>query len=175
MARVDWDPDQYEEGRSGTFETMPKGVYMSMILDSEVKETSQKTGKYFEFTFQVLHGEFKGRKLWARLNVHNQSADAQRIGREQYNNLCIKAGVPGCKKTEQLHNKKVGVIVTVGKNNRQEPTNEVKGFVEYVKPGADEDPEPAAPARPAAAGKGQQRPAAQAKGAADDFDDDIPF
>lgn len=172
MAKVDWDTNDYEEGRTGNFETLPKGLYMCMILESTVKETTQKTGKYFEFTFQVMHGKFKGRKLWARLNVHNRSVDAQRIGREQYNNLCIQAGVPGCKKTEQLHNRKVGCIVTVGKNNRDEPTNEIKGFMAYVKPeaGSEED------AAPPPARQQQERPPAQAGGGKpDDIDDDIPF
>lgn len=170
MAKVDWD--QEEQGTSQGFEVLPKGRYLAIIDESERKQTKAKTGEYLEFTFIVKSPkEYAGRKLWARLNIVNPSAEAQRIGREQFNSLADCCGLlHKVKKTEELDGKAVVLIVAV-KDGEKGDMNEVVGFQKY------EGAQPSAAPKGGAAKKNTPPPAAARKpaGGFDDMDDDIPF
>ena len=51
------------------FEPIPAGKYLAVITGSEMKATKSGNGSFLELVFEVAEGEFKGRKLWARLNL----------------------------------------------------------------------------------------------------------
>ena len=53
------------------FEPIPAGKYLTAISTSEMKDTKNGNGSYLELEFAVLEGQYKGRKLWARLNLKN--------------------------------------------------------------------------------------------------------
>lgn len=170
MAKVDWNQNEYESGRS--FETLPRGRYLALVGDSESKPTKKKDGSYFEFEFDVIKPEqYKNRKLWARLNVSNPSKEAERIGREQFNALVAACGLEKGKvsDTTMLHNKILVLIVDVQPSNVQgrPDVNVVTGFLKASetdqKAGAGHKPAPK-PATPAAKAAAGGLP-----------DDDIPF
>jgi hypothetical protein len=171
MAKVDWDQNQYETSKG--FDPIPKGRYLLLVTDSDDKKTRDKKGRYFEFEFAVLAPkEFKGRKLWARFNVHNASEVAQRIGREQFNSLAQCCDMLGkVQKTEQLHDKVVVGLVAIVEGTKGD-MNEITGF---QKPeGAKGTAAPAA--QPAAKPAPEPAPAEiKQKAAFDADDDDIPF
>lgn len=129
MANVDWNTEEYQQGRS--FDVMPKGRYLTRIDKIEKKDTKSKDGYYFEVELSVEKGDQKGRKAWARLNVSNKSEVAQRIGREQFNSLCVAAGfkVGEVRDTKSLHAKRVVALIDVEKDNRGETRNAVTGFI----------------------------------------------
>lgn len=60
----------------------PQDVVMA-ITNSEYKPNSKNTGHALNLEFQILDGEFTGRKLWAMLNLDNPSADAVRIAQAE--------------------------------------------------------------------------------------------
>ena len=68
------------------FDPIPAGKYLGVISDSEFKPTKSGNGNFLELTFEVLEGEYKGRRLWSRLNLDNPNADLH-IGRIQGANL----------------------------------------------------------------------------------------
>lgn len=176
MGNVNWKTDEYQ--KSG-FDPIPKGRYLCLVDNSSMEDTKNKTGKYLEFTFTVMRGtegeKYKNRKLWARLNVHNPSAEAQRIGREQFNALADACGRPNPGDSSELHNKLVVLIVDI-EDGQQGPQNRVTG---YLKP-SDSDRNVSRPsARPQeSTGASQQQQGSEQKkpaGKFDDMDDDIPF
>jgi hypothetical protein len=63
------------------FEPVPNGKYRAHIVDSEVKPTKDGRGKYLQLEWEILDGEYKGRKIWDRLNIVNPSETSQKIGR----------------------------------------------------------------------------------------------
>lgn len=172
MAKVDWNASEYKGDR---FAALPKGRYLSTISDTEQKPTRDKQGSYFEIEFDVLRPEqFKNRKLWARLNVHNRSEVAQRIGREQWSALCVACGLEAAQVTDtsKLHGKLV-LLITEIEDGPNGPTNRVTGF---LKPGEDAT---AAAASSAPAARAAPPPAAAAPAAAAAMGgapgDDVPF
>lgn len=96
-----FDSSQHEDMNS--FEPIPAGPYVSQITKSSIKDTKDKTGKYIEFEFTVLKGEFKGRKIWTRLNIVNKSSVAVEIAQKELATLCRACGKVVIQDTQQLH------------------------------------------------------------------------
>lgn len=122
-----FDANQVEP--STTFDPIPAGKYLAAIIESEMKPTKSKNGEYLEFTFQVLEGEFKGRKLWARLNLNNPNATTVKIARGELSAICRAVGVMAPNDSTELHN--LPLVITVRCKKRKdtgEITNEIKGY-----------------------------------------------
>jgi hypothetical protein len=176
MAKVDWDTTKHAVAEPRNFDPVPKGRYLCVIDDTEMKQTKDKKGSYLEVTHQIISPkEYKGRKVWARLNVNNPSEIAQRIGREQFNALCM-ATVKTLEvdKTERLHAKRVIVHVGIDKSG-DEPQNKVTGWEPYVAQGGPSEQGQGGPSETKPAPPPQEtKPAAPPRQQAD-FEDDIPF
>ena len=119
----------HEVDPASTFEPIPAGKYLAAITASEMKPTKSGVGNYLELTFQVLEGEFKGRNLWARLNLDNPNPTAVQIARGELSALCRAVGVMAPNDSAELHN--LPLVITVKQKKREdndEITNEIKGF-----------------------------------------------
>ncbi len=126
------------------FDPIPANKYLAVITESQMKATKAGNGSYLELVFQVIEGEFKGRKLWARLNLDNTNPTAVQIARSELSAICHAVGVMQPKDSIELHN--LPLLITVKLKKREdngELTNEVKGYAK--KEGAN--------------GQGQQSPA----------------
>lgn len=114
---------------STVFDPIPAGKYLAAIIDSKMKPTKSGTGEYLEFTFQILEGEYKGRQLWARLNLNNPNQQTVKIARAELSALCRAVGVMAPNDSTDLHN--LPLVITVRCKKRAdtgEITNEVRGF-----------------------------------------------
>ena len=124
------------------FDPLPSGKYTAAIVGSAMKPTKSGTGSYLELTFQVLEGEYRNRKLWARLNLDNANTQTVQIARGQLSAICRAVNVLTPKDSTELHDLPLEITVKLKRrDDTGEFTNEVKGF---AKKGA------AAPAKPAA-------------------------
>jgi len=111
------------------FEAIPAGKYLAMITDSETKPTKSGFGSYLQLTFQVLEGEYKGRFLWARLNLDNPNATAVQIAKAELSAICRAASVLTPQDSVELHN--LPLMITVKCRKRQDTgdiTNEIAGY-----------------------------------------------
>ncbi len=116
------------------FDPIPAGKYLAVITESEMKPTRSGSGRYLELTFQVIEGEYKGRLLWARLNLDNPNALTVKIARAELSAICRAVGVMTPKDSVELHN--LPLVITVGHKKREdtgELTHVIKG---YAKKGA---------------------------------------
>lgn len=136
------------------FDALPPGEYTVVVSESDMRENSKGTGVYLALTMDVQAPDrYRGRKLWANLNVSHQSAKAQEIGQQQLAQLIKACGFEGITDSEQIHHIPVNAIVKVRKDDNTQ--NEVKGF----KPAAGQPQLHAVPGQQAPA---QQAPAQQA-------------
>ena len=127
MAHIEFDANEYEP--MGNFDPLPKGEYMVVISGSEIKDNSKGTGKYLLLVYDVVDGEYHGRKLFDRLNIINDSAQAQQIGKGQLSAICRAVNVHHLNDTCELHDKPF--IVKVGINpatEKFEASNSIKGY-----------------------------------------------
>lgn len=122
-----FDASQVEP--AGEFEPIPAGKYVAIITHSEMKPTRSGTGRYLELTFQIVEGQYKGRMLWARLNLENPNPTAVQIARGELSAICRAVGVMAPKDSVELHN--LPLVVSVRCKRREdtdEITNEIKGY-----------------------------------------------
>lgn len=75
-----------------SFDPLPKGEYMVLAKAGELKATKDGTGKYCKVEFEVMEGDFKGRKLWANYNVQNANPKAVEIALSQMKSFFLCAG-----------------------------------------------------------------------------------
>ena len=100
-----------------------------MITESEMKPTKNNNGSYLQFTFQILEGEYKGRKLWARLNLNNPSDTAVKIARAELSAICRAVNVMTPKDSCELHNLPMAITVKCKKHNDNDDlTNEISKY-----------------------------------------------
>ena len=111
------------------FEPIPAGKYTVVITDSEMKPTKAGTGHYLQLTFQITDGEYKGRFLWARLNLDNPNATAVKIARAELSAICRAVGVMAPNDSAELHDLPLVISVKCKKRlDTGEITNEIKGY-----------------------------------------------
>lgn len=112
-----------------TFEAIPADKYIAAIVESETKPTKNGSGSYLQLTFQVLDGPYKGRLLWARLNLNNSNPLTVQIARAELSAICRAAGVMTPKDSVELHNLPMQITVRCKKrDDTGEITNEIKGY-----------------------------------------------
>ena len=111
------------------FDPIPAGKYIAAITASEMKPTKNGNGSYLQLEFVVLEGEYKNRKIWARLNLNNPNAVAVKIARGELSAICHAVGVLQPKDSVEIHN--LPLVITVKLKKREDTgslTNEVKGY-----------------------------------------------
>jgi hypothetical protein len=137
-----FDANQVEP--TTAFDPIPAGKYMGVITESEMKANKAGTGSYLQLTFQIIEGEFKGRFLWARLNLNNPNATAMQIAQAELSAICRAVGVLAPNDSTELHDLPLVIYVRCKKRpDTGEIANEIKGY-------AKKEP-PAPPAAPATA------------------------
>jgi hypothetical protein len=128
MATLNFDATQVDP-KAG-FEPIPVGQYEVVITESEEKPNSKGTGTYHQFTFEVIDGEYKGRKLWARLNLNNPNQTAVDIARSELSAICRAVGVMKPIDSTDLHD--LPLVIKVGMEKRGdtgELQNKITGYV----------------------------------------------
>lgn len=124
---MDFNPSEVPEDTGG-FDPLPAGDYAMQVIDSEIKPTRAETGEQLVLTLEVIEGPFTNRRVWDRLNIRNQSADAQRIAQRSLADLCLAVGVQSLRNSEDLHFKpftgKVGI--RADKSGQYGPQNTVR-------------------------------------------------
>lgn len=124
------------------FEPVPAGKYLAIITDSEMKPTKSGAGSYLQLTFQIIEGPYKGRLLWARLNLDNPNALAVKIARAELSAICRAVGVMSPTDSVELHNLPLVIKVACKKRDDvpaggDEITNEIKGYEKKSAAGAE--------------------------------------
>lgn len=127
MAAIDFNADEHEPRNS--FDPIPAGKYKVVMVDSEEKPTKAGNGSYLNLTYEIIEGEYKGRKLWDRLNLNNPNPTAVEIAKGTLSALCRAAGVKVLRDTTQLHDIPVLAKVSAKMDQQSgEIRNEIKGY-----------------------------------------------
>jgi hypothetical protein len=82
---------------------------------------------------EILDGEQQGRKIWDRLNIVNENAQAVEIAMRSLSALCHAAGKLQVSNSEELHF--IHVIATVkvrAAREQYDASNEIRGYEAVV-------------------------------------------
>lgn len=119
----EWNPDEVQDSIRNP---LPAGKYTVVITDSAMKDNKSGTGEHLALTMQVIEGEHQGRMLWSVLNIRNNSAEAERIGRSELKALCQAVGVMKPDDNTDLHDKPFKVTVKI--DPKDADRNLVRGY-----------------------------------------------
>jgi len=127
MAQFNFDASQIAPQASTG--PLPAGVYLAHIVESDVQPLKSGNGEGLKLTFEIIDGQFKGRKVWENLNIRHTSEDTQRIAQSQLSALCHAVNVIKLMDTAALHFKPVRINVTVREAVGQyKASNNIKGY-----------------------------------------------
>lgn len=129
MAQFQFDTGSVEK-RESNYELLPAGWYTAQVTESEIVTLKTGNGQAIKLTFTILSDNYRGRKVWARLNVRHTNPKAETVAQQQLRELCESIGLTRFEYTEELHNKPVDIKVKIRKDEtgQYEDQNDVAGF-----------------------------------------------
>ena len=102
MATLDFDAEGVEP--MGSYELIPAGTeVLAMITDTGMVETQKKDGQYLKVEWEIVEGEYEGRKLWVNLNLDNPNDKAVEIAKRELSSICHATGKVKVGESEDLH------------------------------------------------------------------------
>ena len=146
--------DELPESTDGDFAPIPAGEYTVSIAAADLTPTKDGTGQYIKLKLNVIAPTHQGRVLFSNLNIRNQSAKAEEIGRQQLGAVMRAIGLATIEDTDQLIGGTLIAKVDIRTSEQYGAQNEVKAY----KPLSG-----AAPAKPQQAAAQPQQAATPAK------------
>jgi hypothetical protein len=141
MGNLDgFDPSQVP---ADEYTVMPAGDYVACIVSSEVKHTKAGTGRYINFSIEIIDGPFSGRRVFDLVNLWNPNPKAVEIAQRTLASICQAAGIVSPTDTSELHNIPLGIKLTVDPDTGWGEKNRIK---KYYAVGGSVAEAPAAPA-----------------------------
>lgn len=115
---------------TGAMDPIPASWQDAMIDESEIKPTSNGSGKYLQLRFTVIGGKYAGRKIYSRLNIENANPQTVEIAYQELSAVCHAIGVYDLQGTTQsLHGIPMKIKVAVRKGNGEyEPANVIRAY-----------------------------------------------
>lgn len=126
MAQLNFDARQVDPQQS--FEPIPAGWYNMMIVESEMKPSSNGQGAYLQLSLKVVDGQYADRQVFDRLTLQNQNPVAAEIAYKRLSAYCHATGVIQVQDSQQLHGipLKARVSVRTDSTGQYDPSNEIK-------------------------------------------------
>jgi len=121
-----FNANDYEESQD--FTPIQEGEYIAVIVESEQKENSKGTGEFLKLKFEIAAGEYKGRTLFANLNIKHRNETAQSIARRELADICRAFNVLQPKDSVDLHGLPLSIKVVCRQNDKGEMSNDIKKF-----------------------------------------------
>jgi len=116
---------EYE--RQNNFDPIPKGTYKTKISLAEIKQNRQQTGNVLKLTFDIIAGDYEGRKIFENLNIKHPNADTVKIAYNNINGIGKAIGLSAVTDTNQLLNKPL--MIDVGQKEEQgKVRNRIYGY-----------------------------------------------
>lgn len=151
MAKLNFNANNVDPQKP--LDPIPTGWYPAMIVESELKPTKDTKGTMLALTWEVVDGEYKGRKVFDRLNIKNANKQAEEIAAGQLSAICHATGVMQVKDSAELHNKPLQIrVIKRAASEQYDESNEVKAY-KPLEGGPSAAPAGAGGAAPAWAGK----------------------
>lgn len=119
------------EPATNNFTPIPKGIYKLVLEKAELKDTKSGGGQYVACSFEIVNGEYAGRKIWNNFNTKNNNAQAVEIGMSNLRAMIDNSSMPNkLKFTDPSELCGLQVYASVGVEKNDETKNRIVYFVE---------------------------------------------
>jgi hypothetical protein len=134
MGNLDFSQNEYEPRKE--MGAVPAGKYRCRIEDTERKDTKNHEAQYLQITHVITEGEYKGRKIFDRLNLWTaqngqwvrRTDDAGNIAGQAMSELLAALGMATIRNHEELRGKSLVVKVKVRKSEEYGDSNDVQNY-----------------------------------------------
>ena len=83
----------FDEIEESSFDIIPANTVVQLrAVYLEMKDTAARNGKYIKVTFDIIDGQYQGRKIFENYNVVNQNSDAVQIALKNIKAWLIATG-----------------------------------------------------------------------------------
>lgn len=107
--------------------TLPPGeVVFAMVKSDRTQAKSNPRNEYVSCEFEILEGQFQGRRLWTNLNLWNDNSQAVEIAQRELNSIMHACGKLRVRSTDELHG--IPMRGTVGIDKKDATRNVIKGY-----------------------------------------------
>jgi hypothetical protein len=133
---VPFDTDTEEA--SPAFALLPRDVYKAEIVKATAGTTKNGKGYSVNLNWSIVEGDYENRTVFQSILIQHESEEAQKIGRQKFQDVCIALGVKGkVEDLKTLHNRpcQISVIVRQDKTGQYADKNEVMRVRPLPKPG----------------------------------------
>jgi hypothetical protein len=86
-----FDPSTHEGTRN--LECIPPGWYQAQMIENEVRDALNGNGTYLLAVFEILDGEYRGRKIYQNVTLQNQNQQAVEIGQRLLTDIYNAVGI----------------------------------------------------------------------------------
>lgn len=86
-------PEVFDPATQEGNDLIPVGIYAAQVIETCVAQPKSGDGHHIELTWQITEGEHEGRYVWQRITFLHSNAQAVRIGRKLFKDLCIATGI----------------------------------------------------------------------------------
>lgn len=123
-----FNPDEHHGG--GDFDPIPAAWYPLLCVTTERRQAKSGPDNYYlQIEWQVADGEYKGRKVWDRLNLWNTNKDTVDIAWKRVGDICRAFGIgDGKLDSSNFHGKVLAGKLTVKEDPGYSPKNEVAAY-----------------------------------------------
>lgn len=129
MASFDYDFNEVPESE---YSALPEGDYVVVMTASDKKLNKEGTSHYLETVYEVIDGDYKGRKVWERYNLWHAKPNVANIARRDIKKLAQCAGFTvQPNDSNELHNIPLILRLTVfldTYNGKQEEKNKIADY-----------------------------------------------
>lgn len=129
--------------RMGSFSPVPRGNYAAKCVKTSLHDTKSKDGKYLKCEWEILKGEYKGRKIFNNINIENPNSQAEEIAEKEIASMCDAIGIRPSKfdNSEMIHGIPIEIEVGIQDSENYGPQNTIKGYSALGKKKDDEEVE----------------------------------
>lgn len=145
---------------SGSYEPIPPGVYTLRSVEQEMRDTKSGTGSFLAVQFEVVDGDFEGRRVFQNFNLVNANSQAVEIALREIKSWLAACGQPcGGELTMSKINALEGarfrakVGIEKDKSGQYEDRNKIARFIESDGAASSPPAAPVADAPPSGASK----------------------
>lgn len=133
MVQINFNATEHDPSTGGG-DVWEAGTYSVQITNSELKETKKKDGYYLQFTLTCMDQGMAGRKIMARLNIHNPNPQAVEIAHRELSAISHVVGLLHWQDTQQLHGRPFKIAVSKEERNDKPGSfsNNIIGYMDYA-------------------------------------------
>ena len=128
MSSLNYQADFNDVDSGGDYTPIPPADYQVTCVEATLQNTKAGTGQYIKMMFEVMNGQFQGRKIFHNITFQNPSAKAQEIGRKQLNGYMLACNIQSVQDTSQLSGYAVIASVKIKDDPQYGKQNTIAGF-----------------------------------------------